>query len=140
MGKSNRQLEDDQAVLTIAHKKSLFKKTRALAVDMESAAIARVAQEENVPFFTLRVICDPADEEVPQKLYDCLDKNGNVRPAAVLFSLVRRPSLVLDMQRMGRHFAAARQALKRGWHIQIRNNLPRILAARNKNDAIPIDN
>lgn len=117
-----------QEVLTAARKSSLFNQTRALAVDMESAAVAGAALEKNLPFFTMRAICDPAEETVPRALYDCLDPKGNVRPAAVLRNLARRPSLALDMRRMGRHYAAARKALGNGWRIQMNNNLPRILA------------
>ena len=126
-------------VLTAAQKESLFRQTRALAVDMESAAVARAALEKNLPFFTLRAICDPAEETVPRALYDCLDKNGKVRLTAVLLNLAGRPSLALDLRRMSIHYSAAKTALKDGWRIQIKNNLPRILASRHQEDAMPID-
>ncbi|MEJ2169778.1 MAG: hypothetical protein P8X90_30095 [Desulfobacterales bacterium] len=117
------------AVLTTAHKESLFRQTRALAVDMESAAVARAAHENNIPFFGLRVICDPAEESVPRVLYECLDPNGSVRLTAVLLNLARRPSLALDLSRLRRHFIAAGSALQGAWRMQVRHHLPRRLAS-----------
>ncbi|UCF95467.1 MAG: hypothetical protein JSW39_15410 [Desulfobacterales bacterium] len=119
-----------RAVLTVASKAALFRQTRALAVDMESAAVARAARDANLPFFTLRAICDAAEDAVPFELPACLDKKGKVRLATLLRKLTRRPSLVVDLQRMGRQFAAANDALRRGWLAQIRNNLPSVLARR----------
>jgi adenosylhomocysteine nucleosidase len=118
-----------EAVLTVAGKKSLFSQSQALAVDMESAGIARAAKERHLPFFILRAICDPAEEAVPRALSESLDENGGVRPFALLRSLSARPSLLLDMVRMGRHFTAAGHALKTGWRIQMRCGLPHRLAS-----------
>lgn len=118
------------AVLTAAHKESLFRHTRALAVDMESAAVARAAHENNIPFFGLRVICDPAEETVPRVLYECLAPNGNVRLTALLLNLARRPSLALDLSRLRRQFIAAGSALQGAWRAQVRHHLPRRLASR----------
>jgi len=112
-----------EGILTVSRKASLFNQTRALAVDMESAAIARAAQETHLPFFILRAVCDPADEAVPRALFDCLDGSGKIRPAAVLRHLARRPSLAFEMHRMGRRYAAAGKALKAGWRVQMRSRL-----------------
>lgn len=118
-----------EAVLTVAGKESLFRQTRALAVDMESAGIARAAEENHLPFFIMRAICDPAEEAVPRALSDCLDENGKVRPATLLFNLAARPTLVPDMVRMGRCFATAGHSLQRGWRIQMRGALPQLLTS-----------
>lgn len=124
-----------QAVLTAAHKAALFRQTRALAVDMESAAVARAALEKNIPFFGLRAICDPAAETVPRELYACLDPNGNVRLTTVLRHLARRPSLALDLSRLRRHFIAAGSALQGAWRVQVRHHLPRRLASSRRGGA-----
>jgi adenosylhomocysteine nucleosidase len=98
---------------------------------MESAAVARIAQAANIPFFSLRVICDPARVAVPRAISMCLDQNGNVRFQAVVRNLARRPSTVFGLLRLGRYYAVARSALRAAWRVQIKNNLPRELRLSN---------
>jgi nucleoside phosphorylase len=124
-------LTTSRGILTCAHKESLFRQTRALAVDMESAAVACTAQLENIPFFSLRVICDPAQATVSRELSLCLNHNGNVRLQPVVRNLTRQPSMIFDLLRLGRYYAAARSALKAAWRIQIKNNLMRELMLSN---------
>jgi adenosylhomocysteine nucleosidase len=112
-------LTAQEAVLTSQAKHSLFVQTRALAVDMESAAVARVAHQSGIPFFGLRAICDTAGKNVPHELFNCLESNGNIRIAALLGSLSHRPSLIPEMLRMGRAYSRARKSLKRGWQTLV---------------------
>jgi adenosylhomocysteine nucleosidase len=58
-------LTGDQIILSSAKRQSLANQFNALAVDMESAAIAQVAYMQNVPFLAVRGISDYADESVP---------------------------------------------------------------------------
>jgi adenosylhomocysteine nucleosidase len=53
------------AVVTAARKATLFQDTGAVAVDMESAAVAAVAVEMALPFLALRVILDTAQDSLP---------------------------------------------------------------------------
>jgi adenosylhomocysteine nucleosidase len=110
--------------LTAGQKEALFKQTRALAVDMESAALARAAREQSIPFFVLRAVCDPPEETVSEKLYDCLDANGSIRLAFLLLQLIRRPALLTDLRKMAAHCSAAKAALRRSWQIKAKNRLP----------------
>ncbi len=48
-----------------ADKKDLGGKTRCLAIDMESAALAEVGRQLRIPFLTVRMISDTVDEEIP---------------------------------------------------------------------------
>jgi adenosylhomocysteine nucleosidase len=116
-----------EGILTVSQKESLFRKTGALAVNMESSGVAQAATEKNIPFFTMAAVCDPAEETVPQALYSCLGKKGKVQPFTLLRNLTQTPSLSIDMRRLGRHFKVARKALGKGWRILIDNNFPRIL-------------
>ncbi len=56
------------AVAASAHKARLFQHTGAVAVDMESAAIAAVAAELALPFLVLRVILDTAHDSLPDSV------------------------------------------------------------------------
>ena len=58
-------LTGDQVILSSEKRQALVDQFGALAVDMESAAIAQVAYMHNVPFLAVRGISDYADERVP---------------------------------------------------------------------------
>jgi nucleoside phosphorylase len=117
-------LTTSRPILTCDHKESLLRQTRALAVDMESAVVARTAQQENIPFFCLRVICDPAQSTVPRELSMCLNNSGGIQLALLVRNLARRPSMVFDLLRLGRYYAVARSALRTAWRVQVKNKLP----------------
>ena len=104
-----------QPVLTPAGKAALFRESGALAVDLESAAVGRLAREAGLPFFALRAVCDPAGREVPAELWACLTEAGRVRPAVLIRAVLNRPRLIRDLLRLRRDFAAALGALRREW-------------------------
>lgn len=111
-------------VLTPKEKDALFSRNGALAVDMESAAVALAAEEATLPFFALRAICDPAPRAIPSDLADALNREGTVSPTVLFSKLCRRPLLALDLIRLGRDFASARKTLRRAWRIQLGCSLP----------------
>lgn len=125
--RSGTILTAQQAILTCEQKESLYNQTRALAVDMESAAVASVAGRADIPFFGLRAICDPADKTVPRDLFSCLNQNGRIQISSVLRNLARRPALFSDMLHMGHTFSIARKALRHAWQLLIKNGLPQAL-------------
>ncbi len=115
--------------LSAESKESIFRQTHALAVDMESSAVARTATETDLPFFLLRAICDTADRGVPEDLFSCLDQNGKVRLPILLRRLWSRPSLVAELLHARNGFVAALKGLRRGWRIQVSNHLPASLVS-----------
>lgn len=64
---------------------------RAGMVDMESLAVARVADEQGVPFVAIRVISDAADEGFPVDMNRYFDAHGDIRRGALAFAALRRP-------------------------------------------------
>ncbi len=51
----------DNFVTDIKTKEDIYKRTHALAVDMESASIAQVCKVSNIPFLIIRVVSDNCD-------------------------------------------------------------------------------
>jgi hopanoid-associated phosphorylase len=74
-----------------AEKAALFAASGALAVDLESAVVARAAGAAGLPFAVLRAIADPAERDLPQAALLPLRPDGRPDLGAVIGSLVRAP-------------------------------------------------
>lgn len=72
-------------------KRALAAKTSAVAVDMESHAVARAAEEAGVPFLVIRVIADSLERTLPEWILGTVGESGGTRPGAVLWGLARHP-------------------------------------------------
>lgn len=84
-------LEVSQVVASPQEKQRLFQGTGALAVDMESAAIAQVAAQRGLGFAALRVVLDSAQRSLPAAALVALDSAGHLQLAALLRALLLRP-------------------------------------------------
>jgi len=58
-------LHADEVIASPRGKRELYERWRAAAVDMESAGVARVAEDAGVPWLVLRAVADTADRELP---------------------------------------------------------------------------
>ena len=65
--------------------------TQAVAVDMESHAVGRAAEEGGVPFLVVRVIADPVSRAIPGWLLGSITEDGGTRYGAVLSGLAAHP-------------------------------------------------
>jgi adenosylhomocysteine nucleosidase len=66
----------------------------ALAVDMESVAVARVAKTRALPFAALRAIVDERDDTIPFELHECIDAFGRPRLLRLIAALAASPMLI----------------------------------------------
>lgn len=100
-------------VATAADKAALAKSTLCGSVDLESGAVARVAERHKIPFAVLRAICDPADRDLPPAALAALNEKGAIAARRVALSIVRNPLQIPGLIALGRDAARARKALIR---------------------------
>ena len=112
-------LTTPEPVFSAEEKTSLFRRCGALAVDMESAAMARAAREAGMPFMVMRAVCDEADKNVPRSAMDIVDRNGRVRPAALVRTLLRNPSLLFSLPGMKKDYDRALASIEAAWRSWI---------------------
>ena len=93
-------------------KRALGAKHHALAVDMESLAVAEVCRERNVPFMAVRVVNDAVDDELPPDIERLLaQRTLAAQLGAAAGSLCRRPSGAKDLFRLQQNALAASDRL-----------------------------
>lgn len=93
-------------------KRAAHATTGAVAVDMESAAIAAAAARAGVPFAVARVVVDGAADALPRAAEQWIDERGGRRWAPVLRA-VASPAEWPVLARLGRRFAVANRVLER---------------------------
>jgi adenosylhomocysteine nucleosidase len=109
-------VESAEVVTEHAEKQSLRLRTDGVAVDMESAAVARVATAEGIPFSSVRTIADPLNMSFPNAVTIAMNPRGDVRLAVLLGHLVRHPGETGSLIALGRAFGAAVKTLHRVRH------------------------
>lgn len=87
--------------------------SRNPVVEMESAAIARVAATNGIPFLALRAISDPWDEELGFSIDEFCDESKRIRPIKVLATILRRPGIIPQLLRLARNSRIAAASLGR---------------------------
>ena len=80
-----------EIVATPKQKRAIRKRTGALAVDMESGPVARVAMEAGLPFIAIRAVADPVTHGLPPAALLPLDEKGQPNLFAVFGSILRNP-------------------------------------------------
>jgi adenosylhomocysteine nucleosidase len=90
----------DAPVVTTAEKATLRQKHQVSVVDMESSAVAAVAEEFGVPFLAVRAVVDPASCTLPVSALAALEDPEHPT-RAVLQSLRRHPFDLVALMRLG---------------------------------------
>ncbi|MDD9878101.1 MAG: nucleoside phosphorylase [Magnetovibrio sp.] len=99
-------------VPTPAAKARMHEETGAVACDMESHAVARVAAEAGVPFCVVRAISDPAHRHVPKWVLGCITPRGDVRTGKLAGRAAVRPWAWLNLVGLARDSGRAFDALR----------------------------
>jgi len=108
-----RLLTSDAPVLAPSAKAALFRECGAVAVDMESAAVAQVARGVGLPFMVLRAVIDAAAAGVPQAvLAGSAAATGETSALRLLAALARRPRELGALLPLLNAYRVARRALR----------------------------
>lgn len=85
----------DHVAVTAAEKRTLRSQTGAIAVDMESAAVARKAAEWNVPYLCIRAVSDRAGDALPLDFNRYRNARGDFSRMRIALSAIARPFTVM---------------------------------------------
>lgn len=100
-----------EVVSSPGHKRRLADRSSAVAVEMESGAVAKVAARHGLPFIAVRAIVDEAHHSVPAALAYAVDDRGRTQPWRMALPLLRRPGQLRALLQMARGADAANRAL-----------------------------
>ena len=85
--------------------------TETPILEMETAAIARVADEHKIPLLAIRAVSDDCNEELGFTVAEFCDANLRIRPLKVLLTILKRPWIVPQLFRLARNSRQAAEAL-----------------------------
>ena len=108
---SGRLLTSPRAIGSVADKAELFRTTGAVAVDMESAAIGAVAEQQQLPFIAVRVVVDSAADVLPRAVTAAADNEGHLQIGRLIGALALAPNELAPLIRLARRYRVANRSL-----------------------------
>ncbi len=105
---------DGRMIDTVAEKRALGIRHKALAVDMESHVAAEVAKAKGLPFAIARIVSDEVDHLLPHAITVSMRPDGGLHTAAMLKSLARHPGQVADVAKTMANFTRGFRGLGAG--------------------------
>ncbi len=100
-----------RVIASSSEKRRIWEATGALAVDLESDVVARVAASAGIPFVVVRTIADTAHRELPPAALIPLAEDGAPDLTRVLACVIRRPRQLAALFGLARETRAALAAL-----------------------------
>lgn len=110
-------------IATALEKSALARETGALAADMETHVVCRVASRWGLEFGAIRVISDGAEDDLPPAALVGMRPDGGMALGAVLWSLARRPGQLGGLMRTGRQAGIAFRMLDQAFRAVARSNV-----------------
>ncbi|MHB8897475.1 MAG: phosphorylase family protein [Thermoguttaceae bacterium] len=118
-------LSTDHIVRLPDEKRQLGERHEALAVDMETIAVAEICRREKVPLIAVRIISDAVDDALPGDIGRLIRQKTIVRKAgAVVGAVMNRPGSVKDMLQLKEDALLASDKLARFLESMIRQLAP----------------
>jgi adenosylhomocysteine nucleosidase len=111
-GSTGAPLYAGQKIAGTAHDKALiYGRSHPDAIDLESGAVARVAQARGLPFAVLRAVTDTAEADLPPVALIALKDGGRLDLPAIALSVLRHPGQIGNLIGLAQAAKAARAAL-----------------------------
>ncbi|MBD3676714.1 MAG: 5'-methylthioadenosine nucleosidase [Planctomycetaceae bacterium] len=92
-----RLLTADELVLKVDDKRKLGEEHQAIAVDLESLAVAQVCKESQTRFMAIRSLSDDMSEDLPKEILSLMGETGTMRLGAAVGAIWNRASSMKDM-------------------------------------------
>jgi len=89
----------DQIAVTSEDKRKLSESSGADAVEMESEEIVRLCREKGLPVATVRVILDPAHQDLPLDFNELVTSDMNMDPWKLGLKVASSPRLIPRLMR-----------------------------------------
>lgn len=97
----------DHVAVTAEEKSRMAGETGKDVVEMESGIIAETCRERGIPVATIRVISDPAGEDLPLDFNKLMTKKGGVHFGRLALELAKRPKMIPRLMRLQKDTKAA---------------------------------
>jgi adenosylhomocysteine nucleosidase len=96
-----RAITVDQIVSTPEAKRQLSQQHNAIAVDMESLAVAQTCSQHNTPFLAIRIVSDAANDTLPAEVTNLVSQKSLAgQLGALTGALFKRPSSIKDIYKL----------------------------------------
>jgi adenosylhomocysteine nucleosidase len=96
-------LSVDRVAVTAGEKAALQRSTGACCIEMEAAAVARLAREFDVPFYCIRAVSDSATCDLGLDFNAFRDGEGRFSRARIALAAVQRPRYVRPLLNLDRN-------------------------------------
>jgi adenosylhomocysteine nucleosidase len=97
-------------VVNVDEKRRLAATYGAALVDMEAAAVSRIAEGKSIPFYCFKAVSDDANATLPD-LNPFIGLDGQMKIISFLLHIAVRPSYWSSLLKLGRHSASGAKNL-----------------------------
>ena len=101
----------ERVASTVAEKQTLWQSTGADAVEMESQIICGICQAQGIAHATVRVILDPAEEDLPLDFNRLMTPDQRLDGRKLALELMKSPGKVAALMRLRKQSEAAAKKL-----------------------------
>ena len=103
--------ESTNILKEVEEKEEFGKKYNATACDMESATIAKLADQKGISFNALRFISDDYSTPIPKSVYLSINEDGDFIIGKFLLYLISNPRDIYQIIRLAKKFGKAKKTM-----------------------------